>query len=218
MDEQPPVAFGAVGPPSWSDRPAFLVGGGASLKGFDFGELPFLGYVLGVNQSIFHVDCSAGISIDRLFVQNTTAPLEAFAKHRELYLAPGNTWWKQIGPVAGAIYLKNIPDGLSDDPATLATGGTSGYAALNLAVLKGAKRIVLLGYDYGLIDGQHHYHDAYPWHHQANDQSWPSWAKQFDAMAPSLKELGVDVVNASPSSAISCFAKMSIEDALTWAQ
>ena len=97
-------------------------------------------------------------------------------------------------------------------------GATSGYAALNVAALKRARRIVLLGYDYGLIDGRHHYHDAYPWHHSANDQSMPVWARQFNSAAQACRELGIEVVNASPSSAIDAFPKMSIEDALTWGQ
>ena len=213
-----PVVFGAVGPPWWNDRTVYVVGGGPSLKGFDFTRLPSLGHVFGVNQAMVDAHCCAGISIDRLFIDANRLRLETFAASRELYLAPGNTWRKLLEPVAGATYLRNVPAGLSREPGTVATGGTSGYAALNLAVLKGAKRIVLLGYDYGLIDGRHHYHDAYPWHHVANDQSWPAWAKQFDAAAPLLAAQGVEVVNASPQSAITCFPKMSIEDALTWAQ
>jgi hypothetical protein len=209
--------FGAVGPPYWSDRPVFLLGGGASLCGFDFGRLAGWSCRLGVNQAMLDADCDAGLSIDHPFVRRSQDRLCTFAADRQLYLAAGDRWFDDLPEIPGAIYLGDAAAPLSRNPALIHGGGTSGYAALNLAVLKRARRIVLLGYDYGLVAGRHHYHDAYWWHHAANDQSWAAWAKRFDAMAPALEELGVEVINASPQSAIACFPKMSIEDALEWA-
>jgi hypothetical protein len=205
-----------VGPPWWSDIPVFIVGGGASLSGFPFERLRGLGHVLGVNRAMFDAPCNAGVSIDHLFVDHCRDLLAAFAAERELYLAVGKDAPDVFG-VAGARYLLAVKSGLSRDHGTLATGGTSGYAALNLAALKGARRVVLLGFDYGLTRGRHHYHDAYSWHHPANDQSWQFWAKRFDTMADELLRMGVVVINASPQSAIGCFRKMSIEDALAYA-
>ena len=173
--------------------------------------------MLGVNRGMFDAPCSAGISIDHLFIDHCRELLAAFAADRALYLALGNEWRNALAPVERAIYLRNMAQGLSRDHGMLATGGTSGYAAVNLAALKGARRVVLLGFDYGLIGGRHHYHDAYSWHHPANDQSWAFWARRFDAMADELLRTGVVVINASPQSAIGCFRKMSIEDALAHA-
>jgi hypothetical protein len=211
------MQFGTAGPLRQPGRPVFLVGGGASLRGFDFGRLAPIGEAIGINKSMFDVECSCGISIDHPFVRNSGAELKAFASVCELYLAVGDRWFDVLEEVPGAIYLRQGEEPLSLDPGALATGGTSGYAALNLAALKGARHIVLLGFDYGLIGGRHHYHDAYPWHHVANDQSWSRWARRFDAMAPRLRARGIHVLNASPASAIECFPKCEIETALQWA-
>jgi hypothetical protein len=208
------MRFGAVGPPFWTARTIFVLGGGASLAGFDFGRLQALGLVCGVNQAMFDADCCAGLSIDHPFVRNRHDELAAFARRSELYLAVGTRGREALPAVDRAIYLLDHEGPLSLAAAKIHAGGTSGYAALNLAVLKGARRIVLLGFDYGLIGGRHHYHDAYSWHHPANDQSWHAWAKRFDRAAPVLSRMGVEVINASPASAIECFPKMSIEDAL----
>jgi len=207
---------GCVGPPWWGDKTVFLVGGGPSLAGFDLKRLCGLGHLCGVNESMPHLPVAAGVSIDLRFVKERWRDLTAFAGTTQLYLSMGSEWWREVPPVAGAINLRNEPQpGLSIDPAVLRRGHTSGYAALNLAVLKRAKRIVLLGYDYGLIDGRHHYHDAYTWR-AVTASNWATWARDFVDAAAACRSLGVDVVNASPHSAIECFPKMSIEDALRW--
>ena len=92
----------------------------------------------------------------------------------------------------------------------------SGFAALNVAVLKGAKRIVLLGYDYRVSRDRHHYHDGYAqWFDPHNH--WAGWAKQFDHIAARLDVLDVRVMNASPDSAITTFPRCTIEEGLAWA-
>lgn len=211
------LKFGTAGQLWQPGRVVFLVGGGATLRGFDFTRLAPIGELIGINQAMFDCECACGVSIDHPFVRNRAAELAAFASARELYLAVGDRWFDVLEEVPRAIYLRQGEEPLSLDPGALATGGTSGYAALNLAVLKGARQIVLLGYDYRVTAGRHHYHDAYPWHHMANDQSWPSWARRFNAMAPRLRAMGVHILNASPASAIECFPRCEIETALQWA-
>jgi hypothetical protein len=211
---KPPPEFGEITAPWWSDRTVYLIGGGPSLSGFALKRLCGLGHCIGINQSMFSIPVAAGISIDHRFLKERTQELAEFAQTTQLYLAPGNLFWHAVDPIEGAIYLRSeFEDGLSNTPDNLRTGGTSGYAALNLAVLKRARKIVLLGYDYGVIDGRHHYHDEHFWH-KPGDQSWPAWAKRFDSAAIQCRDLGIEVINASPRSAIECFPKMSIEEAL----
>jgi hypothetical protein len=212
---KPPPEFGEVTAPWWSDKTVFLIGGGASLLGFDLKRLCGLGHLCGVNQSMLSLPVAAGVSVDHRFVKERRVEITEFAKTTQLYLCLGNVFWRILDPVPGAInLLDEFKPGLSVRPTTLRRGSTSGYSALNLAVLKRAKRIVLLGYDYGVIDGHHHYHDAYPWH-VVKDQNWSTWAKAFDAAATQCRDLGIEVINASPRSAIECFPKMSPEQALT---
>ena len=95
-------------------------------------------------------------------------------------------------------------------------GGNSGFGALNLAVLKGAKRIVLLGYDFRFP--AHHWFPAYPWGTtQDKSAMYRHWANQFAYSVPVLDRLGVKIWNASPKSLVEAFPKIAL-DALPLAE
>lgn len=210
--------YGEVGPPWWDDRTVYLVGGGPSLRGFDFGRLIGRGIICGVNQAMLDLpECHAGVSIDRKFVHWNQGRLAALARGGlALYLALGLQWRDYLIP--GAAHLNSG----GSEPLSLRSNSlrrtTSGLAALNLAVLKQARRIVLLGFDYGAISGRDHYHDAYHWVGPGDYQPWADWVREFDRASPLLKQRGIEVVNASPESRINCFPKMSIDAALEWAR
>ena len=212
--------WGRVDPGGWGDAPVFCVGGGPSLYGFNFERLRGHGHIVAVNQAIFDAPCECGVSVDHIFVRNYADRLKVLVSKQTLYLSIGNEWWKANIPlIEGAIYLKSLPRtgitaGLSFDPEALTRAPTSGFAALNIAVLKGAKRIYLLGYDYSVTGSRNHYHDAYTWHHPAQDQSWPVWARHYESAAKDCSAHGVEVINASPDSALTYFRKMTIDEAL----
>ena len=100
MDSQAPIPFGAVGPPWW-DGTVYLVGGGPSLRGFDFKRLASLGgFIVGVNQAMFDAPCCGGVSIDNVFVKARAVELHSFAVRAALYLALGDIWWRKTSPMA----------------------------------------------------------------------------------------------------------------------
>lgn len=207
--------FGTIGPPFWDDAPAYIVGGGPSLSGFDFMRLRSLRHVIAVNQAMFDAPCECGVTVDHLFVRNRHVELQHFARSKPLYLSIGNDPDRLGLPdIPSAINLRSefIP-GLSEDPALLHKGSTSGFAALGIAALKRAKTIVLLGFDYSVQPGKHHYHDAYPWHHKATDQSWIMWTRSYEAAARDCIQRGIKVLNASPNSALSYFHKITLDEA-----
>ena len=213
-------AWGRVDPAGWGDAPAFCVGGGPSLHGFKFERLHGRGHVICVNQAMFDSPCECAVTVDQIFVRNYADRLDAVAKQRPLYLSLGNEWWKGgLRLIEGAIYLRSLARtgvlaGLSFDPEALTRAPTSGFAGLNIAVLKGAKRIYLLGYDYRAFDDRHHYHDAYEWHHKAIDQSWPVWAKHYEKAAQDCLDHGIEVINASEKSALPYFRKTTLDEVL----
>ena len=103
--------------------------------------------------------------------------------------------------------------GLSRDAGALVTGRNSGFQALNLAVLAGARRILLLGFDGApAADGSTH------WHGGHKSPSGPSIYKHFraamTAVEGDLAAIGVEVLNCSPGSAINSFPKVPLEEAL----
>ena len=64
---------------------------------------------------------------------------------------------------AGIVTLNNAGSrGLSLRPDAICHGDNSGTAAINLSVLLGAKRIVLLGYDMETYKGRRHFYDTEP--------------------------------------------------------
>jgi len=102
-----------------------------------------------------------------------------------------------------------------DHPGTLGNGGNSGYQALNLAVQFGARRILLIGFDMHDRGGAHWYGRNH-WDRCGNpdEGSFRRWLKAFDVAAADLEERGVQVINVSPLSALTCFRRGTINGAL----
>ncbi len=103
--------------------------------------------------------------------------------------------------------------GLSFDPRRIATGRNSGAQATNIAVLSGAKRILLLGIDGGPDrEGKTHAHGGHP--SPTQPAIWPYVRQSFSAMEDQLTERGIEVLNLSLESQVGAFPKVGVEDAL----
>jgi hypothetical protein len=103
-------------------------------------------------------------------------------------------------------------EGLSLDPTRLVSGQNSGYQAINLAVLLGASRIVLLGYDMQTgPKGEQHWHEDHP---QSNAPEYSNWAQRFATLVEPLAEAGIEVVNCTARTALTCFPCRPLRDAL----
>jgi hypothetical protein len=93
-------------------------------------------------------------------------------------------------------------------------GGNGGFHALNLAIQFGARRIVLVGYDCR-IDLGINWHGGHQ--HGLPNKGIVSvirWRQVLDAQAPSLKQLGVEVLNASAVSALTAYPKVEFAAAM----
>jgi uncharacterized Rossmann fold enzyme len=93
------------------------------------------------------------------------------------------------------------------------SGGNGGYQAIGLAYMWGAARIILLGYDFQKTGGHLHWHGP---HEKGlpNLGDLPSWARRMVQMGADLRAQGVTVVNASRQTALTCFEKMPLNEAL----
>lgn len=94
---------------------------------------------------------------------------------------------------------------LSEHNSVLATGGHSGYAAINFAYLTGAKTIVLYGYDMqpsqsGPTAGDHHYGGDEPGQRHLR---YHLWLPRYRPLREALDARGVRLVNCTPHTAIS---------------
>lgn len=91
--------------------------------------------------------------------------------------------------------------------------GNSGAQAINLAYLFGARKIVLLGFTMREIDGKKHFHGDHE-KPLVQKQLFGEWIHKMEFVARDAKRLGVDVVNADPLSAMTCFRMGNLEDEL----
>lgn len=98
-------------------------------------------------------------------------------------------------------------------PDGVCTGRNSGFQVINLAVLLGAKRILLLGYDMKVAgDGRKHWFGDHP--RPTPEGAFATMLPCFDTIVDKLAELGVEVVNVTPGSALETFPKMTLDEAL----
>jgi hypothetical protein len=99
-------------------------------------------------------------------------------------------------------------DGLSTDPSYIHYGHSSGYQALNLAVLYGCNPILLVGYDMR-YNGQRHYFSGL----SADDGEYPQALRKystFDGLISCYETIAAqdglpDIINCTPGSALTCF-------------
>ncbi len=184
-----------------------VIAGGWSVANVDVDGLP--GTVIGVNESGLLPRCDIALSMDRLWTE-----------HRwERLCARGKVAWIRD---AALKCIADRPDWLrifsgdykstefSTTPATF-NGTNSGYCALNLAFRIQPQTLYLVGFDMNRgPQGQLHWHPEHPWANQAGSikpGSLAAWAKEFEHAAEQFRSIRTKVINLSPSSAITAFAK-----------
>ena len=101
--------------------------------------------------------------------------------------------------------------GLSRKQGVVHRGDNSGYQAVNLAYLLGAERIILLGFDMMMHGDKRHWFGNHP---QAMNQAsnYADFVGHFQTINPA--EYGLEIWNCSRRTALNCFPKHNLEDAL----
>lgn len=117
-----------------------------------------------------------------------------------------------VSSVPGVHRLHNSGlDGFDPDPGCVRSGGNSGYQALHLAVHAGAARVLLCGFD---MEGGHWHGDHPAGLRGTTPETYAKWRERFASLVKPLAERGVEVLNCTPGSALTCFPFRSLEDAL----
>jgi hypothetical protein len=204
--------------PWWDDKPVALVANGPSLKGFDCGKLVGRFHILAIKGAIFDLPfADAGIGLDM--------PRYMEWCHR-LAKVPYPVYWAfpeiqhfRVRNVLGKNIIvlkrggKEVPSNRAD---VINGGGSSGYAAIELAMHKRARQIVLLGFDYTANGGRvMHVNDTpYKASRFQTADAWIRWARNIDNMKPALERAGAEMVNGSPASRIKAFPRMTPDEAI----
>lgn len=189
-------------------KTAYVIGGGPSLKGFDFERLREK-YVITTNMAFkdapwaqihFIGDCRV-VSMNR----------------GEIVQCPGTvvTTCPDYKDDPEIMYLTiSGREGIELEKRTRIRFVCAGYAAINLAALLGARKIVLLGFDNRQVKGRDNYHDLYPEEMRANPANYETWNSRYNTMRDDLKRNKIKVLNATPSTSLTAFPVAQIEDVL----
>jgi hypothetical protein len=98
-------------------------------------------------------------------------------------------------------------------PPMFSAFGNSGAGAISLAIYAGAAKVIALGIDCVKDGGKrHHFGDHPPG--LGNAKSLPKWPNHFKRLAGYAQQKGVEVINASRKTALECFDRQPLEDAL----
>lgn len=101
--------------------------------------------------------------------------------------------------------------GFSRDPARIHYGSNSGFQAINLAILFGATSIVLVGFDMR-INGKRHFFGDHP-EPLKTKTDYGAFIPEFNRAA-ALLAADVAIINATPESALTCFPRAGLSQAL----
>jgi hypothetical protein len=158
----------------------------------------------------------------RCVVVNTTFRLAPWA---DVLYAADAAWWRTTPEafgfpglkvtceaVPGVRRLRNAgATGYDDGADCVNTYGNSGAQAIQVAAKAGAKRILLCGFD---MRGSHWHGDhPQPLRNTASD-TYERWILRMQGLAEALDKRGVEVLNATPESALTCFPFVDLEDAI----
>ena len=217
-------------PRLWPDSTVFIIGGGPSVNSTDL-SLIHSHRVIGVNNAYgdpIHDESGKLVGmLPRAWV--------------DICWFGDNGWWNQHHEfmrkfpnlIASCATNNNIryrvhrvkcvdrgkAGGIEKEPWHISWNNCSGTAAINLAYHLGATRVVLIGYDMRVIDpvwqgkdlvsGQKNYHSD---HSENLHNPFPRYLLKYPTVAKDAKELGLEILNATPGSAIKQFPFVRLED------
>ena len=114
----------------------------------------------------------------------------------------------------------NHPNGITEQPGTVAWNLNSGAASISLAAQLGVKKIYLLGFDMQVGEkGNQHFHSHYKSGKidaAKNPRKLPfnRHLQCFPIIARDAKRLGIEIINVNPDSKITAFKRVKLSDVL----
>jgi hypothetical protein len=196
--------------PIWAGETVYIIGGGPSLIDFDWSKLSGK-KTIAVNKSILsYPNADVMYWTDSRVYGWYKNEIDKF-KGLKYSIRHNVTYTSDV-----KVLRKGNKFGLEDSKDAICHGNNSGYAAINLAYLLGAKRIILLGYDMRNDGKRGHYHDGYPVPITGNDIYKDQFIPGFNIIADLLKQKNVEVYNASMISALTAWPKISFDKALSF--
>lgn len=212
----PPVTYWT--PPSmWKGETAWIIGGGPSLMGLDLTPI-HSAHVIGANSAYV-----LGEWVDIILFSDTNWWQWNAARVQAEYGGIIATLCTQESVLRNTRLLplkRKHANGLSRVQGVINWNKNTGASCIGLAVQLGVKKIVLLGFDMKVKpEGEnngHHWHSLHK-HSPAGNIYERRFLPPFQELQRDLDSVGVEVFNACPDSALSCFQRGTFEEALQWA-
>lgn len=169
--------------PDWKDQTAIIIGGGASLKGYNFAKLAGRN-VIGINEAFRLGSQVVKICLfgDGTWFQRVKWDLERYGEHggKVAAVTPKTAAWK----LPWLTFLKRESQGIHYPPSC-GWNQNTGAAAVNFAANLGVNRIFLLGYDMNSKGVRTHWHNQYP--HKTQMASFNGFLKGFARVAEGMR-------------------------------
>jgi acetyltransferase-like isoleucine patch superfamily enzyme len=193
-------------PKIWPGSTVYLLGGGPSLLNEDL-TLIQEERCIGINNS-----CFLGDWVDVCWfgdIKWWTWHRTKLRDYKGLILTCNKKMrkWKRMKTLA-----RGKPQGIDSRPSHVSWNRNSGASAINLAYHFGADRVVLVGFDMRKIDGKKNWHDD---HKEKPHNPFTRHLKPFAQIARDAMELGLEIINVTPGSAIKQFPIMKLTDFVT---
>ena len=201
-------------PREWQGQTAVVLAPGPSLTVEDARYARERGAKVLAVKDAYHIDTTADVVYGAdgyWWDQHEGVPALGWSTLR-VTVAPfaGDRWRKRYGDRFQVLRHDRVNAGLSLDQGEL-RGNNSGSQAINLAVLFGAVRILLLGFDMRPHGFRHHFFGNRP---DRADPPYHLFIPTFEAMQSTLEMLGVSVINCTPESALTAFQQVPLREAL----
>lgn len=193
----------------WAGSRCFIIGGGPSLRGFDFSILSGE-RVIAINVAFIDAPFSEiFFSMDyRLYRwlenghlgRSITEAWRAFRGYK-VFLDTKNFFYSGVYVIRG-MQGNELSSSMRDG---IYTGNNSGFGALSLAVLLRASPIYLLGFDMKHAPSAErkartHYHARYPSAHP--ESTIMRFGRNIDSIAQQIAARGISVINLNPNSGL----------------
>lgn len=203
--------------PEWKGEDCFAIGGGASLRDFDFSWLKGR-RTIGANDAfrLGPAICARAAFCDWKWWKVSKWELEKYAKAGGVVysVCPDTArfnidWLGQLGRLCDR--AGNPILGISDRRDAVGFNHNTGACVVNLAYLLGCRRIFLLGFDMQASPK----HRVTHWHNyrtgQTPQKSFDRFRAAFDVVAKDLAEREVQVFNVTDGdSSLECFRKITV--------
>jgi len=209
----------------WKGYRCFILGGGPSLRGFDYRLLKGE-FTIGTNKTFMVFDPTINYSMDLRFYDWLRADNNDNSYDKGVM----RTRWAEYKgikvfpkPVRSFVFSDDISPINRIKERTISfdlqkgiyLGNNSGFGAMMLAVALGANPIYLLGMDMKVSGDKTHWHSGYATQ-PANKLAirLSKQCKMFAKFASDLERNGIKVVNLGPDSAMDCFPKDTLENVI----